>query len=500
MTTINPDNAITHDDYDRASYDYSQQHSKASRGTVTTIEQLYPTMGGKLHEDTFYTFFQDKPQINEDVSTAGLLNARLLAGFMDTSEYQELHELTSGDLFGSSLAARSVVHNLVEAIDKQQKDMAARASQMQDRLDEAQSTLDALQDVPEGQNAALDEMRQQATQDASEASAALEELEDALADSDLAISGQQMQHIAQSASQDIAQTNEAIEQFARSWGNEAGSEQRLSAEQRLTMADYVSRSRKLKQIAAMLGKLQPIANKARREKSDSPITVVDIETSRNIQHALPSEMLVLDVEEAVFMQRYATGALLTYQLEDEEPQGHGPVVCCVDCSGSMQGDSEIWAKAVELATLKLAQRERRSFRGIHFSNYNQLCSWDFSAGNVSMTDALQMAEHFFNGGTDFNRALDQALDAIEESDYQRADLLFITDGQARVSPEMSARFQRAKEAKNFDMTLVVIGASVNTNAGQIGALADTTVMLSRILEAGQLTDDAKRATAAMFNL
>jgi uncharacterized protein with von Willebrand factor type A (vWA) domain len=497
---MNPDNAITHDDYDRASYDYSQQHSRESRNIADMVARDYPTMGHKLSEDTFYAFFQDGPQLNEDVSTAGLLNARMLAGFMDTPEYQELHELTSGDLFGSSLASRSVVQNLAAALNKQQKDMAERASQMQAQLDEAQSTLDALQDMPEGQNAELDAMREDASEQASEASAALEELEDALAEDDLKISGHAMRTMAKQASQNITETNEAIEQFARSWGTEAGSEQRLSAEQRLTMADYVSRSKKLKDIAAMLGKLQPIANKVQREKSETPITAVDIETSRNLQRALPSEMLVLDIEEAVFMQRYASGALLTYQLDDEEPQGHGPIVCALDTSGSMGGDPEVWSKAVELATLKLAQKNKRSFCGIHFASAGQTRAWDYEAGNVSMLEALQMAEHFFNGGTDFNYPLAAALDAIEESAYQKADLLFITDGQCMVSPEMSARFQRAKEEKNFSMTLVVIGASVDTSEGQIGALADTTVMLSAILEGSKLTDDATNATAALFSV
>jgi uncharacterized protein with von Willebrand factor type A (vWA) domain len=117
-----------------------------------------------------------------------------------------------------------------------------------------------------------------------------------------------------------------------------------------------------------------------------------------------------------------------------------------------------------------------------------------------MLEALQMAEHFFNGGTDFNYPLAAALDAIEESEYQKADLLFITDGQCMVSPEMSARFLRAKEEKNFSMTLVVIGTSVDTSEGQIGALADTTVMLSQILEGGKLTDGATNATAALFSV
>jgi hypothetical protein len=50
------------------------------------------------------------------------------------------------------------------------------------------------------------------------------------------------------------------------------------------------------------------------------------------------------------------------------------------------------------------------------------------------------------------------------------------------------------------MTLVVIGTSVDTSEGQIGALADTTVMLSAILEGSKLTDGATNATAALFSV
>src|SRR6185312_10631442 len=57
---------------------------------------------------------------------------------------------------------------------------------------------------------------------------------------------------------------------------------------------------------------------------------------------------------------------LQYKLEGSESLGKGPLVVCLDKSGSMAGAADIWATAVALALLEVAQRQRRPFALLSF--------------------------------------------------------------------------------------------------------------------------------------
>ena len=60
--------------------------------------------------------------------------------------------------------------------------------------------------------------------------------------------------------------------------------------------------------------------------------------------------------------------MLQYRLREDEQKGKGPMVVCIDVSSSMQGDKELWAKAVSLTLMDIARRQRRLFRAVLFSS------------------------------------------------------------------------------------------------------------------------------------
>jgi uncharacterized protein with von Willebrand factor type A (vWA) domain len=68
-----------------------------------------------------------------------------------------------------------------------------------------------------------------------------------------------------------------------------------------------------------------------------------------------------------FKRRFVEGQLLEYAVRGEDKAGRGPMVVCIDGSGSMAGAKELWAKAVTLALADIARLERRQCRAIIFS-------------------------------------------------------------------------------------------------------------------------------------
>ena len=64
-------------------------------------------------------------------------------------------------------------------------------------------------------------------------------------------------------------------------------------------------------------------------------------------------------------------------------------------------------------------------------------------GQYTSGDLLSAAEHFFDGGTDFETPIREALRLIREEAFENADILFITDGEKSISDELAEQLQNA---------------------------------------------------------
>jgi Mg-chelatase subunit ChlD len=60
--------------------------------------------------------------------------------------------------------------------------------------------------------------------------------------------------------------------------------------------------------------------------------------------------------------------LMQFKLEGKEKEGKGPLIVCIDNSGSMAGEREEWAKGFALGLLTIAKKQKREFCIIHFSD------------------------------------------------------------------------------------------------------------------------------------
>jgi len=213
--------------------------------------------------------------------------------------------------------------------------------------------------------------------------------------------------------------------------------------------------------------------------------VYETGTGDELARLLPHELIALrhPLLRLDFRRRLLERQLAAYQLRDKERQARGPMVVCLDGSSSMEGEKEIWAKAVSLTLLEIARRQRRAFRSICFAGPNHpLHILDLYRPNLHVSDSvriLDLAEYFPGGGTDFAKPLSAALDALREKPWQRGDIVFITDGECRVDPHWQAEFLAEKKRLGFSLFAVLIDVG-SSSAQSLQALSDRVTTVSRL--------------------
>ena len=171
--------------------------------------------------------------------------------------------------------------------------------------------------------------------------------------------------------------------------------------------------------------------------------LVGVHESDDINNLLPSEISLLSEPqmEMIFYKKFAEKKLLTYQfisqekfeelIEEEKTKKipkkdkRGPIIICVDTSGSMHGIPEYVAKVLCFAILRIALMNSRRCYLISFST--KIKTLDLTNLNASLMELIEFLMHSFHGGTDATPALTEALKQIKTKEYSKADILMISD-------------------------------------------------------------------------
>ena len=155
----------------------------------------------------------------------------------------------------------------------------------------------------------------------------------------------------------------------------------------------------------------------------APIIIADIYFP-NIRKIFAKKRLSAEA-----MPYFVSGYFRLYEIEGKQKKGKGPIVTCIDSSGSMDGTPEIWAKAVALTLLEIAKEQKRDFFCIHFSSGyrgNNLHTNSFPKdAPFEIEQLIDMAEYFEAGGTEIEPPLDLSREKIgTETNYEKADIIF----------------------------------------------------------------------------
>jgi len=144
------------------------------------------------------------------------------------------------------------------------------------------------------------------------------------------------------------------------------------------------------------------------------------------------EMLQLDYRRERIVKRTA---LRTVPVTEEVVVPRGPVIVCVDTSGSMLGDPERVAKAMTLALSRRLLSDRRDLHIIAFST--AIRSLTLRATAIDLPALCEFLSGSFHGGTDLRPALAEVLNVLETGQFEHADVLVISDFKI---PKIADRF------------------------------------------------------------
>lgn len=285
-----------------------------------------------------------------------------------------------------------------------------------------------------------------------------------------------------------------IKNLGRLWDLSEGTFETSGFEILDTFAKLLENDESLKELADLLGKQtraqisyeKELRNKVVIKSSWQPKhaykgEINGLRFSNDISSVLPSELSLMNNPAAnkLFQLKFAQKQLLSYdyqRMEEEQEESKekeettvekkepkGPIIICVDTSGSMHGTPENIAKTITFALSKIAIEEERKCYLISFStSIETLDLTDFSANPIGKL--VQFLRMSFHGGTDAGPALKHAVKMLSENEWKNADVLMISDFVMQtLDNDIKAQIESAQE-DNTNFHSLVIGSSGNNAA------------------------------------
>ena len=206
-----------------------------------------------------------------------------------------------------------------------------------------------------------------------------------------------------------------------------------------------------------------------------------VERSGDIARMLPSEAILFmrPALRLLWHAKRAERALATYRVRGvqqerfiaddagteardaerkKKKQDRGPIIVCLDTSGSMQGAPETVAKAVTLEAVRIANAEKRDCFLYAFSGPKQVAEFDFSVKRGGVQALLEFLGCSFHGGTDVAEPIARALNRVESAKWSRADAIIVSDGEFPVPSATSAAVAAARRTLHLRVHGLLIGA------------------------------------------
>ncbi|ANG63070.1 hypothetical protein A8C75_11700 [Marinobacterium aestuarii] len=211
-----------------------------------------------------------------------------------------------------------------------------------------------------------------------------------------------------------------------------------------------------------------------------PMETRGITRSDSVSRMLPQEAALFGhpVLKKLWHAKRAEHALLSYAVEGTEletveaqvdeqvevkragkssSEERGPMIVCLDTSGSMRGTPETIAKALVLETLSVAASERRGCYVYLFGSSGEVKELELKPDENGLNRLISFLCMSFGGGTDVNGPLQLALDRCKQSEWRNADILVVSDGEFCYPNSLLNRIKRRKKSHGLAVQGILIG-------------------------------------------
>lgn len=513
---VQQDNTINHWAFDKEIYKDVYQRSQVIKDSVKKGEQIlnpYPD----LAEDVFYSLYKHRPELRdeEEVTASHLFNHKLVDEMMQSEDYNRLRMNTRFDMVASALGSEIIHDQLYQNIEQarnaylERKRQAEAAGQQFNEPDFFQQVNDlhakerGLQQLqnqlaqgqnggqggagfnqgkgPTGKKTNMSAAQKKKLQDAINAQLAEVKKAQQQLNQTVAQHGNPMQNVMNNAVKAANTEVGEVVEFMGQWGLDGGDPNiRISYEDKKDALKRIRASDKLKKFAQLIGRFKKLAiQEQKRKVPDGKAVIKDVTVGNDLEKILPSELMLLGhpIAKRLFKMKYTEKQLLQYEKDAFENVGKGPIIALLDVSGSMSGEREMWSKALALALLEVAQKQKRHFACCHFTAKLEH-TWEIPAGSLKPQDIFDIAEKFAGGGTFFDPPIEWSMKIIQQDRFKKADIVLVTDGDAGLTDEVIEKFNALKKEKQFKLRSVLIDVGGDASTHSVGQISDHVMSIS----------------------
>ena len=281
--------------------------------------------------------------------------------------------------------------------------------------------------------------------------------------------------------------------LGRLWDLSEGAWQEVDWDEFEKYSKLLEQNKDIQELAEMIGRLKESEEEYEKELIEKTVIthewkvdyagkseITSIHFSDDLNSLIPSEVALLSTPqtEQIFAKKFVEKKLLTYQymdkyrldIEKKELGEHnkkkedkkGPVIACIDTSGSMHGTPEKVAKTIIFALLKIALKEDRRCYVISFSTDIEVM--EITNINHSLEKLIKFLKMSFYGGTDATPALSKALQMLETENYKNADVVMVSDFIMPSLPtDLKNRISTQKKKNKTKFYSIAITTQTNTH-------------------------------------
>lgn len=368
-------------------------------------------------------------------------------------EWEQLKSVSSGNDEWSSIGATALAEGFMGQMPKKEEPLQDVESK-QRQLEQLQKLFNETGD-PEAKEL-LDELDQEIQDDLKLASQFNE-----------SVDGYKVRQAARKACLNAQETIKDVEKAmtALGCGKGAGSGGPGSgADDKMKLAKELQRNKKLKRVMEMAGRQLSICAEKRATMSElARNELYGVNKGDDVDWMLDEEAALLMTPELrhEFVERFAEKRLLQYELKGNEKQSKGPVVLCVDNSGSMAGQPEELSKAVALALMEQCRKDKRAFALLHFDDGVGFRLRHTEKNPASLNQILEAISFFSCGGTDFYPVLKEACQVVADEsanvDMKKADIVLLTDGVAPFGKDLEQKIMASAKKYGTQLITILIG-------------------------------------------
>ncbi|MDV6378293.1 VWA domain-containing protein [Sporosarcina sp. GW1-11] len=398
--------------------------------------------------DIWAALYKMKPQLLKEVADRSLKpNRTIIKKLMTDQRFEEYRRYTRLD----DLAATVCAVKFGEKINVWLAEVKAEDKELRERLEAVQSLQE---EMPVRQAEEMEKAEDGLMQELEKASV---QLNDKL-ELTLATNGERFLQAMDEAVEETIKVKESV--ISLMGGSSAGKGdaelKKVPLREQLAVADKVAQDPKIREIADWAGRFKQVAREKQKSKYVDAMEWRSVMLGNEIERLLPIELSLYshDATKNDFLRRFAEGETLQYDKKKREELGKGPIVCCLDQSGSMKLlDNQ--SKGFILALLTIAKKQRRDLCVLLFSTTIQRNT--YVKGKITGNELIRLARTYLGGGTDFTLSLEGAMKVIEQSTFKRSDVIFVTDGEDEVSEEFLKKFHKKKKLKEFNVLTLLVG-------------------------------------------